>query len=515
MRSFCSWLSASILMAALLPVLSPGVASAAPVQEGVRVDLLQPASPESHFVRAEGPHTPTGDAVEVAAVLGLEYASRPVRAVGVDAEGGKIDLGDPVRHAVITRVGASVTPGGVVSLELSIPVGVYVTGDGERPIQYAGQPIQPANGAFGVGDPRFGVHARVIDTQAFDLLVGGRVWAPVGSQDAYLSDRRLRGELNVGAAGEIGSFAYGATINVAPGIFARRDGDRAAASFAAHVFPVRAFSLGVEPSLVLLMDERPDQSHQLQVAVEALAAMRLTLGPARLGLAGGPVFGNAAGSGELRGLFTVAFVGGASSSKPPAKPAGPPDRDFDGIRDEEDACPGEAGPDRPDPTSRGCPVRDQDTDDVPDDEDACRDLPGVKHPDPRANGCPDGDNDGIPDPLDGCPREPGPAPAGCPTHARLEGDRFKLDVPRVFQGAELTREGRAALEEIAATMRANPRFEQVSIGIGTRGLSAQAADERARAILLVLRAGYLDQSRYEVVLREELTAGLVEVQLVR
>ena len=31
---------------------------------------------------------------------------------------------------------------------------------------------------------------------------------------------------------------------------------------------------------------------------------------------------------------------------------------------------------------------------------------------------------------------------------------------------------RAALEEIAATMRANPKLEQVSIAIGTKGVRA-------------------------------------------
>ncbi|EYF03122.1 thrombospondin type 3 repeat-containing protein [Chondromyces apiculatus] len=513
MRSFSGGILASVLVASLVPSV-PSAASAAPVREGVRLDVLQPASPESHFIRAESPHTPNEDAVEFAASASVEYASRPVRAAGVDSAEGEVALGDPVRHAVLARVGASVTPGGVVSLDLSVPFAVYTAGEGDRPISYAGQQISPASGA-GLGDPRFGLHARVLDRGTFDLLLGGRVWVPVGSEGTFMSDKRLRGELDVGVACEAGPVLCGGMISVAPGLFTLRDGDRAAAAFAVHVLPVPAFSLGVEPSVVVLMDERPDASHHAQIAVEALAAMRLKLGAVRLGLAGGPVFGNAAGTGELRGVFTVGVVGSAKSSGPRTRARTPSDRDFDGVLDAQDACPAEAGPDSKDPSLRGCPVRDQDSDDVRDEEDACRERPGVKHPDPRANGCPDGDNDTVPDPLDGCPREPGAAPFGCPRYARLEGDRFKMEPPLVVDGPALSRDARAALEEVAATVRANPRIAHVTIGIGTKGVSAQAADERARAILLVLRAGYLDQSRYEVELREDLKAGVVEITVPR
>ena len=85
MRSFSGGILASVLVASLVP----SVASAAPVREGVRLDVLQPASPESHFIRAESPHTPNEDAVEFAASASVEYASRPVRAAGVDSEEGE------------------------------------------------------------------------------------------------------------------------------------------------------------------------------------------------------------------------------------------------------------------------------------------------------------------------------------------------------------------------------------------------------------------------------------------
>ncbi len=87
---------------------------------------------------------------------------------------------------------------------------------------------------------------------------------------------------------------------------------------------------------------------------------------------------------------------------------GCPDRDFDGITDATDACPDEAG--LP-PT--GCPEpgeSDRDGDGMLDYADACPDEVGS----PLANGCPDADGDGTPDGTDACPGEPGAGADGCP-----------------------------------------------------------------------------------------------------
>ncbi len=84
------------------------------------------------------------------------------------------------------------------------------------------------------------------------------------------------------------------------------------------------------------------------------------------------------------------------------------DRDKDGIPDEQDACPDEAGP----AITKGCP--DKDADGIPDKEDNCIDVPGIL----AYKGCPapkDKDGDGITDDLDKCPDIPGVARYnGCP-----------------------------------------------------------------------------------------------------
>ena len=96
---------------------------------------------------------------------------------------------------------------------------------------------------------------------------------------------------------------------------------------------------------------------------------------------------------------------------------GPGDSDGDGITDDVDGCPGEAGL----PEYNGCPYTgpyDSDGDGVSDGSDQCPSEAGS----PSYNGCPvpDSDNDGLPDDVDACPDLPGPYD-GCPL-TDLDGD---------------------------------------------------------------------------------------------
>ena len=83
----------------------------------------------------------------------------------------------------------------------------------------------------------------------------------------------------------------------------------------------------------------------------------------------------------------------------------PLDNDGDGIVNEFDACPDEAGL----AAFAGCP--DSDGDGVEDKKDACIDVAGLM----ELQGCPDTDDDGVADPMDECPNVPGPVSnKGCP-----------------------------------------------------------------------------------------------------
>jgi outer membrane protein OmpA-like peptidoglycan-associated protein len=91
-----------------------------------------------------------------------------------------------------------------------------------------------------------------------------------------------------------------------------------------------------------------------------------------------------------------------------------PDRDYDGVPDEEDRCPDIFGS----PLTMGCP--DSDKDGVKDSEDLCVDVKGFAN----LQGCLDSDYDGVIDPLDQCPDVYGESPDGCPQAdaSDLDGD---------------------------------------------------------------------------------------------
>lgn len=84
---------------------------------------------------------------------------------------------------------------------------------------------------------------------------------------------------------------------------------------------------------------------------------------------------------------------------------GCPDTDSDGIQDSEDECPKIAGLE----SLNGCP--DADGDGVSDFKDKCPEIAGLK----ALKGCPDADGDGVPDKFDRCPKNAGPNNnGGCP-----------------------------------------------------------------------------------------------------
>ena len=501
-----------ITLAATALITEP--AQAETPRAGIRIDQMQPAPPESAFFRAEGPHEPDPGGVEFAAGLTVDYGKGVLKASRLDTAGNTTEAETPIEHALLLHVGGSITPIHWLTLDFSLPFGLLEKGEIADGGQVMAGPtaLVRAPQAQGLGDLRVGLHLRPVDTKAFGLILGGRFWAPFGSDDAYLSDKSVRAEVDLGFAGEGSSVLYGCTLSAAPTLFAGRDGDRAAASCALHIKTGAVFSIGVEPTVALFNDLDKYDERSIDVLFEPMAAARIRTGGLRVGFGVGPGFGGAAGTGEVRGLFSLAYVGKGRPEKP--APAGPADSDLDEILDSQDACPNEAGPTSADPAQRGCPARDRDADGVRDGEDHCPERAGVQHKDVTANGCPDTDNDLLPDPIDGCKDEPGPAPEGCPRHARLTRDSFKISPPIGWDRVTLNAGGRAAFEEIAATMRANPKIEQVSVTLGTKGASADTSDKRAKQILVIL-GNNLDSNRFEVVLREDLKAGVVEIRLIR
>ena len=115
-------------------------------------------------------------------------------------------------------------------------------------------------------------------------------------------------------------------------------------------------------------------------------------------------------SSAYTGTFRHQTIGGSLTiflGKPVGFEKKVKDKDKDGVPDDKDNCPDEAGP----AITNGCP--DKDADGVPDKEDKCPDVPGLV----KYKGCPatDSDKDGVNDEEDKCPAVAGVARyGGCP-----------------------------------------------------------------------------------------------------
>ena len=507
---------------------APSPALAQHFNSHVHLDQMQPASAGSPFLQAEGPLDRFDEGIAYGFRIVMDYAYAPLRAevLHVDDAPDKI----PVEHAMLLHAGASLSPVDWLNLELDMPFAVHEAG--EDVADEAGNPLvlgqNLSAGEAGQGDLRIGVHFRLAIVDDVALSFGARVWAPTGSRDAYLRgpSPRARFELVAAAAGNYEALLYGCTLGLSPLWFGAHDGDRIAIDCALHGKVAPFVSLGFEPHFAAFTyppravgaDEQGEfpglgSNTSFAIQFEPLAVARFHIavegaGNFAVGVAGGPGIGHAPGTAGGRALLTLTY---ADRGERPPEVTGIRDADLDGILDEDDECPHQAGPE----DRKGCPgAVDSDGDGIAE-GDACPDQAGARYNDPKANGCPDQDNDRIADPVDPCINEPGEKTGGCPKFARLvEGD-FKIDPPIGFarNAASLSPEAIEALKEVIVTMRANPNIPVVSVAVGTKRASPRLSDDRAKVILDFFVEQNFDASRYEVPLDDEVESGKIRVHI--
>lgn len=487
------------------------IAMAQTYDSAVRIDQLQPASAGSPFLRAEGPRDRFDHGVGYSARVIAEYLRSPLRAA-VTGGSNEVKPVSLVEHAALVHAGGQFSPTHWLNLELDVPFAVFERGAPAELVN--GEPL-PA-GQTGLGDVRFGAHVLPVNTDTLDVQVGARFWAPTGSEAAYLQGpkRMHRVEAVLAAAGKKDSLLYGCTLGLAPMWFAGRDGDRLALSCAGVMRFGSVAQLGFEPHFAAFTYRSlPEQEalaglgdSRIAVSFEPMGSVGLHAGDVFIQFAGGAGLGDAPGTASARGMLSLTY---AAVAKHEPTNADGPDRDLDGLPDRYDACPDEAGTEE----RRGCPDKmDRDGDGIMED-DACPNEPGARYDDDRANGCPDRDNDHIADPVDECATEPGEAPTGCPKYARLEGKKFVVMPPLAFatRNERLSSTQTAALVEIVRTIRANPDLGHVAIKLGTKGGTNQLADKRAAQLLAVLNEQNLESTRYELVLDDKTSDGVIKV----
>jgi len=160
---------------------------------------------------------------------------------------------------------------------------------------------------------------------------------------------------------------------------------------------------------------------------------------------------------------------------------GCPDTDNDGIADPDDACPDFAGTKE----NKGCPEKDSDGDGVPDKIDKCPDSRGLR----VYNGCPDSDGDGIEDSRDKCPDVPGTvATGGCPEITKEDKDVLNSAMRSVnFETgkSELLSDSKLILNKIADILNKYSSYDMIISGHtdddGDEVLNQKLSESRAKA----------------------------------
>ncbi|MEZ7509318.1 OmpA family protein [Cloacibacterium sp. Arc13] len=169
---------------------------------------------------------------------------------------------------------------------------------------------------------------------------------------------------------------------------------------------------------------------------------------------------------------------------------GCPDTDGDGVADKDDNCPEVAGP----VENNGCPWPDTDGDGVLDKDDACPSVAG-----PAANnGCPwpDTDGDGILDKDDACPTVAGLAQYnGCPKTDKIVADEVTKalnDILFDFNKATIRPESKEKLDQAAAYIKDFPSGKFLIEGRtdkkGSDAYNLKLSRQRAASVVAALEA---------------------------
>ncbi len=405
-------------------------AAEAQTAAGWALNRYDPTPVGDVFFLAEHPWTSSTRRVAVG--LGLDFATNPLVQTSTFAD-GSVTRTNIISGMLTGHVGLAYSFADRVGLHASLPVLLSQSGTAS-----AVSPGLGPSGSLGVGDVRLGARVRLLghaDRDVFSLHLGFNAFLPVGDQQSFMSDGKVRLEPRLVAAGRAGplrwSFGGGFLIrsefdalNVGVGNELRLT---AAVGFTALD---DRLTIGPEAYVVTAIRDLPTQAGGGSAAFadahwggEALLGAHYSVADTiLLGLGGGIGFQPGYGVPAARGIFTVAY---APVTRPPPAPV---DTDGDGVFDPDDVCPTVPQGSTPDPNRRGCPLEDRDGDGVSDSEDQCPDVPQGPTPDPSRRGCPasDRDNDGVLDAADQCPDtpqgdHPDPARAGCPL-ADTDGD---------------------------------------------------------------------------------------------
>ena len=408
MRTWSRGLSLGAAMAAAVAV-APSSARA----QGLALDRFDPSPAGDRMFGVQSPYV-AGHLVPHV-MLEADYAHNPLNLASTKT-GDKI--GSVVSDQLFFHLNGGIALWNRLYLHLDVPVALAQGGD--SPAGRGTTFASPSKAQF--GDLRIGARARLFGEyhDPFQIALSGKLWVPTGPSGSFVGTGGVRGLPELVLGGRVverlvWSAAAGPQLSGTTNYAGIDQGSMWNWGLGAGVLLLdnRHLQLGAELYGALTFKDVQKRTTNAELL---FGGKYRILDDLEAGVGVGPGLTSGIGTPAVRFVAMVAYT-------PEQKQ--PDDRDHDGIRDADDACPDVYGERSDDPKKHGCPRSDRDKDGIWDEDDACPDVPGLRNDDPKKNGCPppgDRDRDGIRDEDDACPDVPGvksddPKKNGCPVEA--------------------------------------------------------------------------------------------------
>jgi OOP family OmpA-OmpF porin len=399
-------------------------------------------------------------------------------------------VGVLVRHRATALLSAAVGLWDRVELGAQVPLLLLQQGD-----DLTARGVGPPQGGVAPGTPLLTVRLRLLaehQEDPMDLAVGVNAGPGLGSAAALARELHATPSVMVGRRFGVLRTALDVGLTLRPRTILTPDENiQDEVGHALRLGAVLASTAGGLGGEVAAIGSVPLQREGY--SLELLGGVRLPLGEKleAYGLAGLGL-GSAPGTPRFRLLLGMSFGKVSRPAVPEDSPAPQeltvPDRDRDGVLDDMDACPDEAGP----ASHRGCPLRDSDEDGLVDEKDRCPNTAGIA----EMRGCPpkDTDADTVWDHLDNCRTIPGPPEnQGCPANNRqlvvIQRNRIEIKDTIHFDYDKATIKSRSfpLLDQVARVLIEHPEIVSVSIeghtdALGTDLYNHELSRKRAGAV---------------------------------
>ncbi len=430
------------LLGVLLLYAAPGHAQ----NQGFQINRYEPTAAGQWSLWVDHPYY--SSIRYFAAGITLNYAHQPLIFSRINTDGSISDKAAVIENQLIGHIDLAGSFLDRVLLTASLPVVFWENGSSAGGAAPADQVT--------VSDLRFGAMVRLWGQpyrSPFSIHIGGEIWVPLRKFSSSLpmtaSDKEVRGLPKLVLGGLTHSILWSFTGGVLvrpeatlgdPGLGATAEDELQFGAAVAYASTKLRLSIGPEfVAATAILGKNAFRKNG--TSMEAMLGLHYNIAKLiQLSLGGGFGILRQPGTPDGRVLLRVAY---APFRDEKTRAVVVPDRDGDGVPDEQDLCPDTHKGWRPDRRRPGCPAKDRDGDGILDNEDQCPDNSQGLRADPNRPGCPmgDRDNDGVLDGDDFCPDVPqglvpDPQKKGCPAEDRDKDGIFDhLDkCPDVRQG---------------------------------------------------------------------------------